>query len=158
MTIPTNIIAAAQVAQHNWGVWASVSLAQFGIESAWGRAMPKDSNNPFGIKALPGHPSVSAMTSEFLHGRYVRMAQPFAKFDNFDEAFNEHAKLLATHPAVYGECMKHAYRSANPSAEAFARGLIHYATDPHYIATILGVMRSMNLYQYDTLPKSIDIV
>jgi len=150
--IPQETIKAAQAAQRKWGVWASVSLAQFGVESAWGRAMPKGSNNPFGIKALPGHPSVPAVTREFTHGRYITIVARFAAFKDFDEAFEEHAKLLATHPHYYSRAMAHAWKSSAPSAEDFAKALNGvYATDPHYAETLCNIMRSMNLYQYDDL-------
>jgi flagellum-specific peptidoglycan hydrolase FlgJ len=148
--IDPKIVAGAQAAQRKWGVWASVSLAQFGVESAWGRAMPHGSNNPFGIKALPGHPSVGAMTREVIHGHSVHVMQRFAVFANFAEAFEEHAKLLAT-SHYYHEAMEHAYRSADPSAERFIDGLHAYATDPNYRATLKRVAGSMNLYQYDSI-------
>ena len=151
MSLTPDIIRAAQEAQRKWGVWASVSLAQFGVESAWGRAMPAGSHNPFGIKALPGHPSVPARTREVFHGRSVYIVDRFAAFQDFDEAFDEHAKLLAT-SHYYAPAMLHAFGRNNGGADEFAGGLHAYATDPHYIQTIVGVMRSMNLYQYDTLP------
>ena len=152
MSIPVDIIVAAQAAQRKWNVWASVSLAQFGVESAWGRAMPSGSNNPFGIKALPGHPSVAARTREVFGGRSVYIVDRFAKFANFEEAFDEHAKLLAT-SHYYHDAMLHAYGSSDPSAERFIDGLHAYATDPNYRATLKRVCSSMGLYQYDTLPS-----
>lgn len=150
MNIQPEIIKAAQAAQERWNVWASVSLAQFGVESAWGRSMPRGSNNPFGIKALPGHPSVAAATHEEIGGRLVPMTCYFAKFDSFDEAFEEHAKLLAS-SHYYHDAMAHAYRSGDPSAERFIDGLGAYATDHNYRATLKNVARSLNLYQYDTI-------
>jgi len=154
MTVSPDIVAAAQAAQEKWNVWASVSIAQFGVESAWGHAMPAGSNNPFGIKALPGHPSVAARTREVIHGRSVYIIDRFAQFANFTEAFDEHAKLLAT-SHYYHDAMQHAYRSADPSAERFIDGLHAYATDPNYRATLKRVALSLNLYAYDTLPGQV---
>ena len=48
MNIPANIIAAAQAAQTQYRVPASVSVAQWAFESGWGAHAP--GNNPFGIK------------------------------------------------------------------------------------------------------------
>jgi hypothetical protein len=73
MIIPSYLIAAAQSSHKKFfprGPFVSVSLAQWALESAYGRAEPPASNNPFGIKALPGQPSVAAMTHETLHGVY----------------------------------------------------------------------------------------
>ena len=50
--LPPEVIEAARASQTRWGIPASVTLAQWIVESAWGSAMPPDSNNPFGIKAL----------------------------------------------------------------------------------------------------------
>lgn len=144
MQLPQNIIQAAQTAQRKWGVPAAVSLAQFGVESAWGKHMPEGSNNPFGIKAMHGHPYVMAMTSEFLHGRYIRCEQPFRKFTDFAEAFDAHAELLATSP-YYAHALVY---KGDP--EKYAAAIAHpYATDPHYAAKLIAIMRSAHLEQYD---------
>jgi len=64
-TLPPDIIAAAQSSQQKWGIPASVTIAQWALESGWGKYMPPDSNNPFGIKAVDQEPFVSASTQEY---------------------------------------------------------------------------------------------
>jgi len=59
-SFPPAVIAAAVAAHHRWRVPASVTLAQWAVESAFGTAMPRGSNNPFGIKAGQGQPFVEA--------------------------------------------------------------------------------------------------
>ena len=54
------VIVAAQKSQQRWGVRASISIGQWILESGWGKATPRGSNNPFGIKAAPGQPFVMA--------------------------------------------------------------------------------------------------
>src|SRR3954451_14996587 len=49
--VPPDVIQAAIVSHRRWNVPASVTLAQWVVESAWGASMPPGSNNPFGIKA-----------------------------------------------------------------------------------------------------------
>ena len=63
-TPPPDIIAAAREAQRKWKIPASISLAQWALESGWGRHMPPGSNNPFGMKARPGDPFVTVRTRE----------------------------------------------------------------------------------------------
>lgn len=154
MSLSPEIIAAAQESQRETNVWASVEIAQFGIESAWGTKMPAGSNNPFGIKAVAGQPYVEARTREVINGQSVYVTARFAKYANFAEAFKAHAKLLST-SHYYAEAMKHAYRSADPSAERFIDGLGAYATDPSYRSTLKGLCRQLHLYQYDTLPETV---
>ena len=153
MSLTPQLISAAQKAQETWNVWASVSLAQYGVESAWGRAL-SGRNNPFGIKALPGHSATARRTREVFGGRSVYIVDRFADFNSIDESFDEHAKLLAT-SHYYHEAVLHAYRSDDPSAERFIDGLHAYATDPNYRATLKRVCSTMGLYQYDTLGAAV---
>ena len=141
--IPNAIITAAQAAQHKWKVPASVSLAQWIVESGWGAHEPDGSNNPFGIKAVAGQPHVDARTHEFTHGRYVPITAHFAKFASVADAFDAHAKLLATHSAYH-------FAMTAQSAEMFATRLNGvYATDPHYGANLVAAMRKYDLEKYD---------
>ena len=138
------VIEAAQAAQRKWKVPASVSLAQYGIESAWGTREPMNSNNPFGIQALPGLPSVAAASHEFRNGAMVPVIEHFAAFKDVAEAFDRHAQLLAT---------LRAYRYAMANCEnpdRFAECLTGvYATAPHYGDILVNLMKADNLYQYD---------
>src|SRR5260370_38392004 len=69
--VPPEVIEAAKASQRQWGVPASVTLAQWIVESAWGSAMPPDSNNPFGIKALETQPAEATGTGEVMDGKGV---------------------------------------------------------------------------------------
>lgn len=141
--IPNQVIAAAQAAWHKWKVPASVSLAQWIVESGWGAHEPSGSNNPFGIKASVGQPYVNAVTHEFTHGRYVTITARFAKFTSVMDAFDAHAKLLATHPA-------YRYSMEAPTAEQFAERLTGiYATQPHYGDNLVSMMKKYTLEKYD---------
>ena len=143
---PREIIVAAQKSQQNWGVRASISIAQWVLESGWGRSMPPGSNNPFGIKAAPGQPSVMASTREEIHGRSVYIQAPFRVFASINEAFDEHGKLLANHPA-YALARAHL-----TDPDAYARALTgHYATDSLYGDKLIAFMRGNALYQYNTI-------
>jgi flagellum-specific peptidoglycan hydrolase FlgJ len=137
---PADVIAAAQAGAAKWGVPASVTLAQWALESGWGQHMPPGSNNPFGIKARPGvDPAVNAQT-----GKAQQLAQPFRKFASLAEAFDWHAQLLATRQ-IYQPAM--AVRS---EPNAFAKALTgRYATQPGYGDMLIAVMKGSNLYQYD---------
>ncbi len=141
--IPNEVIAAAQAAWHKWKVPASVSLAQWIVESGWGAHEPAGSNNPFGIKAVAGQPSVASATHEFIHGRYVPITAHFAKFASVADAFDAHAKLLATR-AAYRPAMQ------AKTSEEFAGLLTHvYATDPNYGHKLVALMRDHGLEKYD---------
>src|SRR5215475_11725970 len=69
--VPEDVIAAAQASHDKWKIPASVTLAQWALESGWGRKMPLGSNNPFGIKAASGQAFVEAITREHINGQGV---------------------------------------------------------------------------------------
>ena len=126
---------------------AAVTLAQWAVESAWGAAMPPDSNNPFGIKAVADQPAVDSATHEVVNGETITVTVKFRIFDSIGQAFDEHGRLLASNP-VYGSAMQ---QVGNP--EAFADALTGvYATDPDYGSTLKWVMQNYKLEAYDQGP------
>lgn len=142
---PPEVVAAAIQSRKRWGVPASVTLAQWAIESAWGTRMPANSNNPFGIKAAPSQPFVEASTREVIKGQSVTVNAKFRKFDSLADAFDQHGRLLATHNA-YAHAM-----SLRDHPDAFADALTGvYATDPKYGTTLKSIMNAHNLYQFDS--------
>ncbi|HEX7851409.1 MAG TPA: glucosaminidase domain-containing protein [Sphingomonas sp.] len=145
-------IRAAQESERKYGVPASVTLAQYGLESSFGRRMPggRSSNNPFGIKARPGEPFVWSSTNEEINGRNHRVRAKFRVFDSLQDAFDAHARLLAT-----GRYYKKA-RDALPNIDAYEDALggstpsnPTYATDSKYGPKLRGIERSNNLRQYN---------
>ncbi len=143
-TIPQSVIEAAQAAEQKWAVPASVTIAQWALESAWGTHMPPGSNNPFGIKASPGDPYVTCYTREVINGHSVMEAQRFRKFATIADAFDDHGRLIATYPA-YAHVM---LLAGDP--DAFARALTGvYATDPRYGETLVEIMGENDLYRWD---------
>jgi Mannosyl-glycoprotein endo-beta-N-acetylglucosaminidase/CHAP domain len=141
---PEDVIAAAKTSHAKWTIPASVTLAQWALESSWGRKMPSGSNNPFGIKAAAGQPFVEAITREHINGEDRDISARFRKFESIADAFDEHGKLLHDSPRY-----EHARTVVN-DPDAFADALTGvYATDPNYGTHLKKLMRDHNLYQYD---------
>jgi hypothetical protein len=142
--IPADVADAAVASRIRWTVPASVTVAQWAVESAWGGSMPPGSHNPFGIKATANQPAVESPTREVINGESVTVTARFRVFESLSQAFDEHGRLLATAPA-YKDAMK---RTDQP--EAFADALTGvYATDPNYGFTLKWVMQNYGLSQYD---------
>jgi hypothetical protein len=147
--IPDAILDAALAARRKWGVPVSVTLAQWALESDWGSAMPAESNNPFGIKAGSGQLSSDAATEEESpDGTRVTIIGKFRKFSTLEQAFDEHAKLLATNP-VYAGAMAN-----KDDPDKFADGLKKYATASNYTMSLRYWMKVYDLYQYDKYGRS----
>ena len=147
--IPADVIAAARAAQARRHVPASVSLAQWAIESGWGAHSP--GGNPFGMKPRAGKndPCQTLKTLEWNGKAYVPCDQPFRTFPTLTDAFLAHAELIATAP-VYAKAM-----AALPNRDLFIdRMASHYATDPRYASKVKSVIASNKLGAYD-LPATV---
>lgn len=141
---PNTVIVAAQASQRKWDIPTSVTLAQWALESNYGKSMPSGSNNPFGIKAKPGQASVEAQTKEETGGKMISTKAPFRKFASLDEAFEEHARLLAT-AGSYAKA-----RANRKDPDKFAASLTGvYATDSRYGEKLKKIMSVNDLYQFD---------
>ena len=136
-------IKAARDAQAKWGIPASVQLAQWALESGWGKHTSGDFNF-FGVKSLPGQPCKTVMTKEFIAGHWVNRECAFRSYASMEESFDDHARLLAKAPA-YAKA-----RAALPDVFGFVAGLQGtYATDPNYAALLTSVIKGSNLIRYD---------
>ena len=156
--VPPEIVAAAQATAAKWKIPASPRIAQWILESGWGERMPPGSNNPFGIKARAGEPSVPALTREDdANGRSTQIRAPFRKFASIEEAFDLHARLLATSP-VYARA-----RAKLPDVDAFVDQLEPvydprtgkvlkpgYATGSGYAKQLKAIIRGGRLTRFDT--------
>lgn len=145
--ISADIIDAAQKAQLNWSIPASVTLAQWALESDWGVHMPPGSNNPFGIKARPNDIDfVTISTREFYANEFHIVKANFKKFDSIADAFDYHGKLLST-GKPYAKIKQYCDQPL-----IYAQKLTGiYATDPSYGDKLCKVMKEENLMQYDVV-------
>ena len=142
--VPAEVVEAAVASRVKWSVPASITMAQWAVESAWGAAMPPDSNNPFGIKAVGNQPAVESATREVVSGETIVIQAKFRKFASLSEAFDLHGRLLATAP-VYAPAMQN-----KDDPEAFADALTGvYATDPAYGTTLKYVIKTYNFTLHD---------
>uniref|UniRef100_UPI0035C949C8 glucosaminidase domain-containing protein n=1 Tax=uncultured Sphingomonas sp. TaxID=158754 RepID=UPI0035C949C8 len=143
---PQSAVDAARLSMAKWRVPASVSLAQWAIESGWGAHSP--GNNPFGMKPRKGmnDPQQMLATMEWspLRRKLVPAQQPFRIFPSIAAAFDAHAALIAT-AKVYAPAF-----AALPDRDLFiARMAPRYATDPQYAAKLGAIIRGSDLGRFD---------
>ena len=144
-----SMVAPAQYSQSQYGVPASVTLAQCILESGWGTtALATKANNFFGIKAEHlSDPSTyeEFPTHEYVNGVKVLVEADFEKYPDVASSFVDHARLLATAPR-YAPAM-----AVKDQPLAFASQLqaCGYSTSPTYGFTLAGLMTGDKLLQYD---------
>jgi len=146
------VVPAAQAAQRKWGVPASITLAQWMLESGWGESkLAVEAHNYFGIKAHHlSEPDTyeEFRTPEFRNGKRVIEVARFEKYFDAADSFADHAVLLSTAPR---------YRAAmaacgEPERMAFCLQAAGYSTNPNYAQELIDLMSQHDLLQYDELP------
>lgn len=144
-----------------WGVPASVTLAQWTLESGWGTSrLSTEANNYFGVKAEHlDNPAtyVEFVTKEFRGGIERDEVADFEKYADAAGSFDDHGRLLATAPR-YRVAMMH---RADPDVFALWLQRAGYSTmlrangaKQDYFEYVIELMREHDLYQYDKLPPA----
>ncbi len=143
------VVPAAQASYRQWGVPASVTLAQWIFESSWGTSeLATDCLNCFGVKCLgTTNPNLymEFPTAEYVAGRRTMVKALFAKYPSLEASFAAHASLLAN-SARYRPAMA---VQSKPEAFAVALQRCGYSTNPTYAHDLIEAMHAYNLEQYD---------
>ncbi len=141
----SEVAPGALAAQREYGVPAAVTIAQAIDESGWGQSqLALQDKNLFGIKGTGPAGTVLLPTQEFEGGEWVTVNAPFRVYSSVAQSITDHTLLLAT-SSSYKPAMANRL-----SPDTFAHDLTGvYATDPSYGSTLIGLMRSYNLYRFD---------
>lgn len=149
-TVVTNDIVSLYIFQYkdaamrnmrNYGIPASIILAQAILESGAGRGdLAMNANNHFGIKC---HES---WIGETVQHDDDSPQECFRKYDNPSESFKDHA-LFLTGRTRYSKL----FGFSKDDYKAWARGLrtAGYATDPKYPDKLISYIERYHLDQYD---------
>ncbi|CAK7061588.1 MAG: hypothetical protein BACD_02895 [Bacteroides rodentium] len=147
--------------QRKNGVLASVSLAQFILESAYGKSeLAQNANNCFGMKcslsgntwggsAWDGASKYAKNTQEYVNGQYVTVTAEFRKYQSVEQSIADHSAYLLG--AMNGSKKRYDglkgctdYRKA---VQIIKDG--GYATAPDYVGNICNIIEKWNLTRYD---------
>ena len=143
---------AAVPSRDQYGVPASVTVAQAILESAWGRStLARESNNYFGIKCHGGSAGGIATGCRTYRTRECdsdgchHVDAQFRVYASMADSFRDHAVFLRENPR-YAEVFRH-----TDDPEQFARELQRagYATDPRYADSLIRLIRRHHLDRYD---------
>jgi type VI secretion system secreted protein VgrG len=127
-----------------WGVPIGGLIAQSALETGWGRHV-KD-NAYFGIKGKSEKgASTSFTTREVIDGKSVTIVDTFRAYKDFEEAADDYGRFLNTNDR-YKEALKYPDDPINFVKEIAKAG---YATDPNYAKSLVSIIKSYGLAQYD---------
>lgn len=142
------------------GVLASVSLAQFILESGYGKSeLAQNANNCFGMKAnLSGNTWKGSVwdgnkytkdTQEFENGKYITVKADFRKYSNVEQSIADHSAYLLG--AMNGSNPRYSgLKGCNDYKKVFE--IIKdggYATSPTYVEKLCAVVERWNLTKFD---------
>ena len=147
--------------QNESGILASVSLAQFILESGYAStALAQNANNCFGMKATlsgntwkgstwDGKSTYTQPTKEFYNGKEVTITDTFRAYPCIEDSIADHAAYLLN--AKDGDKLRYAgltkCKKPKKAIKIIKEG--GYATDPLYVSKIMGIIKRFNLTQYD---------
>jgi uncharacterized protein YraI len=141
---------AARLSQAEFGIPASVTIAQAIIESGWGRSkLSVNDRNYFGIKCFPNNIGLAVgchdyETTECLPACFKTTAS-FRVYPSIDASFRDHA-LFLTGNSRYKRAFAYT-KDANQFLYQVWKG--GYATSPTYYDDVTAIMKRYNLYQYN---------
>lgn len=138
------VINLAQQTETKYGVPASVTLAQYAVESGYGTSgLATKANNYFGITG-----------KNYSTGKYIMMnGRSWASYDSMAASFDDHGRLLTT--SRYTNAHKNttnAYQYVDAIAEIYAP-----SSDGNngYASLVKQVISENNLTQYDKAGASV---
>ncbi len=143
------VVPAAQQTAAQFGVPASVTLAQWTFESSWGTSqLALQALNFFGVKAENlADPStyMEFPTHEYAAGRLVLVEADFERYATAAASFADHGRLLST-ATRYKPAME---MWLSPKLFAQQLQACGYSTSPVYASGLIAQMNGLNLMQYD---------
>lgn len=150
---PKDICLAAQHSQRATGIPACVTLAQWALESNFGKAMPAKSNNPFGIKARRNQPHVISRTQEWDSKRGVMITESarFAAYESIEAAFIAHGELLSNPKGPYRKSLPLIGGELEEYVKTMGRV---YATDPNYARKLMTIILKYQLKDFNLPAQS----
>lgn len=134
-------------------LFASVMIAQAVLESGSGSSsLSKAPNyNLFGIKGTHNGKSVSMATQEDLgNGNLYTTQAGFRVYENYEDCFNDYAKLLTEGISGNSDFYAGALKSNAKTYQEATKFLTgRYATDTQYNQKLNGLIETYDLTQYD---------
>lgn len=144
---------AAQGVQLQYGVPASVALAQSILETGWGGSTLSSTwHNFFGIKCAKSYVSpfqagcVNLASGEYYPSTgWTSQVSPFRTYDSDVESFRDYGLFLTENPR-YANAFNYTDQPKEFIRQVWLAG---YATDPDYVAKIVRIMDTYDLYALD---------
>ena len=143
-----SLVPTAKEHHKKYNLFASVTIAQAALESAWGQSqLSKKAYNLFGIKGTGPAGFVEMETLEVVKGQNVIVKARFRKYHDYAECLEDRAQIL-TSLSRYRDVLDAG--TAEEQCKALKDG--GWATDPAYATKLIQIMNQHGLKKYDVRP------
>jgi hypothetical protein len=145
-TFINQIEGGAINAMKQYGILASLIIAQAILESGWGESeLTKQANNLFGIKRW-GYPDFVTMpTTEYRNGQAVIEQAEFRKYPTWDYSIADHTAFLLQNDRYKNLVGVTDYKEACLLIQQDG-----YATDPSYSNSLIQIIEENGLESFDS--------
>lgn len=144
------VAPAAQRGQKKYHILASITIAQAGTESNWGRSkLAYKYNNLFGIKANSKHQRVRMYTTENVNGKNKQVKQYFQVYPSWAASIRAHTLLIVNGTADDHQRFRSVQRASSYQQAAVELQKHGYATDPNYANELIYAIKKFHLNKYD---------
>lgn len=154
--------------QEKTGVLAAVSMAQFILESSYGKSeLAQNANNCFGMKkSLSGNTWSGSKwdgtsvyvksTAEHTGTEYININAAFRKYPNIEDSIEDHSAYLIG--AKNGSKLRYAELKGETDYKKAAQIIKNggYATSPTYVENLCKVIEKWDLTKYNASSKPIE--
>ncbi|MBS4172142.1 glycoside hydrolase family 73 protein [Bacillus sp. FJAT-49736] len=150
MSFISEIAPHAQRIHKEYGVLASLVIAQAILESNWGKSgLAQKGKNLFGIKGSYNGQSVTMQTTEYKNGQPYKVNAAFRKYPSWYESLCDLANLFKNGVSWDRNKYKNIIGETDYKKAAKYVQSDGYATDPKYAEKLISAIESNDLTQYD---------
>lgn len=145
------LVPTAQRLQKEYGVLASVSLAQAMVESDFGQSqLAANYYNLFGVKAAADDPNgVDLETKEYVNNEWVTIVDRFKVYKSWEDSLVKHAELIFYGTSWNAKQYQAVFEAKDYQSQARGLQSSGYATDPDYADKLIAMIEEWQLTQYD---------
>lgn len=155
--------------QKKSGILAAISMAQFILESGYGKTdLAQNANNCFGMKKSPsgntwggstwdGKSIYTKRTSEeYTKGNITAITADFRKYSCIEDSIGDHSAYL--NGALNGSTLRYAGLKGETNYKIAAQLIKNsgYATDSAYVSKLCNIIERWNLTQYNYTNNTIE--
>ncbi|NFG60033.1 hydrolase [Clostridium botulinum] len=143
------IIPGAQKGYRQYGIFASVTIAQAIEESGWGASnVAKTDNNLYGIQwSGAKDPSLNIMQGTIVGDGAGKGKTCYRRYTDWNSSTQDHAYFLKNN-SIYTDAG--IFNAKTPQEQIKAIKSAGYAENSNYVSNIMQIIKDNNLIQYDT--------